>query len=102
MQLNKDSTIDTIQNYIDTKTEFIKNQWNLSLGAYKNLDIESFSGQLDVQDEWMNEWGDNLEKYTLGIESGIDSTNFFMEKYFTEPKSWISFFDVLRIFLFFL
>lgn len=51
MQLNKDSTIDTIQNYIDTKTEFIKNQWNLSLGAYKNLDIESFAGQLDVQDE---------------------------------------------------
>ncbi|KAG4073177.1 hypothetical protein HA402_002566 [Bradysia odoriphaga] len=51
MQLNKDSTIDTIQNYIDTKTEFVKNQWHLSLGAYKNLDIESFSGQLDVQDE---------------------------------------------------
>ncbi|KAJ6639680.1 Tetratricopeptide repeat protein 17 [Pseudolycoriella hygida] len=51
MKLNEDSTIDTIQNYIETKTEFVKNQWNLSLGAYRHLDIESFSGQLDVPEE---------------------------------------------------
>lgn len=48
-QLNKDkdSTIDTIQSYIDAKTEFIRNQWNLSLGVYKHLNIEQFDGDFD-------------------------------------------------------
>lgn len=44
LQLNKDTTIDTIQNYIDTKMDFIRNQWELSLGVYKHLSIETFEG----------------------------------------------------------
>lgn len=40
----KDPTIDTIQTYIDTKMVFIRNQWELSLGVYKHLNIETFEG----------------------------------------------------------
>lgn len=48
LQLNKDTTIDTIQNYIETKMDFIRNQWELSLGVYKYRDIESYEGELEV------------------------------------------------------
>lgn len=48
LQLNKDTTIDTIQNYIETKMDFIRNQWELSLGVYKYRDIESYDGELEV------------------------------------------------------
>lgn len=48
MQLSKDTTIDTIQNYIDTKMDFIRNQWELSLGVYKHLNIESLEVDADV------------------------------------------------------
>lgn len=43
-QMITDSSIDTLQNFIIPKMGFIKNQWNRSLGVYKNLDIESYEG----------------------------------------------------------
>lgn len=51
MQLHKDSTIDTIQNYIDIKTEFIRDQSNLSLGIYKNLNTDHLFDSFELNQQ---------------------------------------------------